>query len=277
VSCHGCTASAVPRAVSLRCIPRPFRKRAATAMATRSTWLDIARRMEHPLPTRPAGGLQEVRARQGLTEKGDLVRRPATTATATMPLRPRKCRAWRRSAAPATRATASCSTEAVTRRPSRSTAGRSASSATGSTRSPKRMTGRSRRPGRPVRCLSRRERQGQPGVQRDDALPEQPRGPGPHQRAAPAGGGAPGGARPDAEPIPASLEELSEAIVQTRSRVHTFDRGGFDQGARPTGGGGQDGDSRASGPRRAALLAQWAPGLHRADVLLGRGDGAQDP
>jgi Doubled CXXCH motif (Paired_CXXCH_1) len=36
----------------------------------------------------------------------------------------------------------------------------------------------------------------------------------------------------DAEPIVASLEEASEAIVQTRSRVHTFDRGGFDQGAK---------------------------------------------
>jgi hypothetical protein len=36
----------------------------------------------------------------------------------------------------------------------------------------------------------------------------------------------------DAEPILASLEEVSEAIVQTRSRVHTFDRGGFDQGAK---------------------------------------------
>jgi hypothetical protein len=36
----------------------------------------------------------------------------------------------------------------------------------------------------------------------------------------------------DAEPIFASIEELSEAIVQTRSRVHTFDRGGFDQGAK---------------------------------------------
>jgi hypothetical protein len=30
----------------------------------------------------------------------------------------------------------------------------------------------------------------------------------------------------------ASIEELNEAIVQTRSRVHTFDRGGFDQGAK---------------------------------------------
>jgi hypothetical protein len=36
----------------------------------------------------------------------------------------------------------------------------------------------------------------------------------------------------DAEPILASLEEVNEAIVQTRSRVHTFDRGGFDQGAK---------------------------------------------
>jgi len=36
----------------------------------------------------------------------------------------------------------------------------------------------------------------------------------------------------DAEPVFASLEELSEALVQTRSRVHTFDRGGFDQGAK---------------------------------------------
>ena len=36
----------------------------------------------------------------------------------------------------------------------------------------------------------------------------------------------------DAEPILASIEELNEAIVQTRSRVHTFDRGGFDQGAK---------------------------------------------
>jgi len=36
----------------------------------------------------------------------------------------------------------------------------------------------------------------------------------------------------DAEPVQASIEELSEAIVQTRSRVHTFDRGGFDQGAK---------------------------------------------
>ena len=36
----------------------------------------------------------------------------------------------------------------------------------------------------------------------------------------------------DAEPILASLEEVGEAIVQTRSRVHTFDRGGFDQGAK---------------------------------------------
>jgi hypothetical protein len=36
----------------------------------------------------------------------------------------------------------------------------------------------------------------------------------------------------DADPVLASIEELSEAIVQTRSRVHTFDRGGFDQGAK---------------------------------------------
>jgi len=36
----------------------------------------------------------------------------------------------------------------------------------------------------------------------------------------------------DAEPIFASLEELDEALVQTRTRVHTFDRGGFDQGAK---------------------------------------------
>jgi predicted CXXCH cytochrome family protein len=36
----------------------------------------------------------------------------------------------------------------------------------------------------------------------------------------------------DAEPIFASLEELNEAMVQTRTRVHTFDRGGFDQGAK---------------------------------------------
>ena len=36
----------------------------------------------------------------------------------------------------------------------------------------------------------------------------------------------------DAEPIVASLDELKDAIVQTRSRVHTFDRGGFDQGAK---------------------------------------------
>ena len=36
----------------------------------------------------------------------------------------------------------------------------------------------------------------------------------------------------DADPILASLEEVGEAIVQTRSRVHTFDRGGFDQGAK---------------------------------------------
>ena len=39
----------------------------------------------------------------------------------------------------------------------------------------------------------------------------------------------------DAEPILASIEELNEAIVQTRSRVHTFDRGGFDQGAKVGG------------------------------------------
>ncbi|HTS80134.1 MAG TPA: cytochrome c3 family protein [Myxococcaceae bacterium] len=36
----------------------------------------------------------------------------------------------------------------------------------------------------------------------------------------------------DAEPILASLDELHDALVQTRSRVHTFDRGGFDQGAK---------------------------------------------
>jgi len=36
----------------------------------------------------------------------------------------------------------------------------------------------------------------------------------------------------DTEPIQASLEELKEALVQTRTRVHTFDRGGFDQGAK---------------------------------------------
>ena len=36
----------------------------------------------------------------------------------------------------------------------------------------------------------------------------------------------------DADPVLASIEELNEAIVQTRSRVHTFDRGGFDQGAK---------------------------------------------
>jgi len=34
------------------------------------------------------------------------------------------------------------------------------------------------------------------------------------------------------EPIAASVEELNEAIVQTRARVHTFDRGGFDVGAK---------------------------------------------
>lgn len=36
----------------------------------------------------------------------------------------------------------------------------------------------------------------------------------------------------DADPVLASIEELNEALVQTRSRVHTFDRGGFDQGAK---------------------------------------------
>jgi len=36
----------------------------------------------------------------------------------------------------------------------------------------------------------------------------------------------------DTEPILASMEELNEAIVQTRTRVHTFDKGGFDQGAK---------------------------------------------
>jgi hypothetical protein len=36
----------------------------------------------------------------------------------------------------------------------------------------------------------------------------------------------------DTDPILASLEELKEDIVQTRTRVHTFDRGGFDLGAK---------------------------------------------
>ncbi len=36
----------------------------------------------------------------------------------------------------------------------------------------------------------------------------------------------------DTQPILASLDELNEDIVQTRARVHTFDRGGFDQGAK---------------------------------------------
>jgi predicted CXXCH cytochrome family protein len=36
----------------------------------------------------------------------------------------------------------------------------------------------------------------------------------------------------DVEPIQAALGELDEAMVQTRTRVHTFDKGGFDIGAK---------------------------------------------
>ena len=82
----------------------------------------------------------------------------------------------------------------------------------------------------------------------------------------------------DADPVLASIEELSEAIVQTRSRVHTFDRGGFDQGAKL--GREAVSQDRDAGRRRAegaALPAQRVAGLHQPDVVPGGGDGAQDP
>jgi hypothetical protein len=36
----------------------------------------------------------------------------------------------------------------------------------------------------------------------------------------------------DIEPIIASIGEVDEALVQARTRIHTFDKGGFDVGAR---------------------------------------------
>ena len=82
----------------------------------------------------------------------------------------------------------------------------------------------------------------------------------------------------DAEPILASLEEVGEAIVQTRSRVHTFDRGGFESGGQGRAGSGrQDGDAHRRRPEGAAVPTHRAPGLHRADVLPRGGDGNQNP
>jgi hypothetical protein len=64
----------------------------------------------------------------------------------------------------------------------------------------------------------------------------------------------------DAEPVLASIEELNEAIVQTRSRVHTFDRGGFDHGAKL----GRDAVAKSESLVEAARKEQ----RYRRNVLL---------